>query len=104
MANKLVKLFDPQQSSTSGTNLSHLMDWNRCVLFQKDTTETLSCPADYTRNIGSGYKTLAYNLSFSQIGCLPKCIDLSCLDDGEGVQPTFKNHKAKWHDSCRLKC
>jgi hypothetical protein len=51
-----------------------------------------------------GYKTLIGNLfSFSQIGCLPKSIDLSRLDDGEGIQSTFQNHKAKWYDSCKLK-
>jgi hypothetical protein len=80
------------------------MDWNKCVLCQEDTTETLSCQADSMRITGSGYKTLADNLlSFNQIGCLPKCIYLSRRSNGEGIQSTFQNHKAKWHDSCRLK-
>ncbi|XP_062605131.1 uncharacterized protein LOC134266937 [Saccostrea cucullata] len=104
MANKLFKLLDPQQPSTSGTDLPYLTDWNKCVLCQEDTAETLSCPADSTRSTGSGYKTLADNLhSFSQIGCLPKSLDMSRLDEGDGIQSTFQNHKAKWHDSCRLK-
>ena len=54
--------------------------------------------------IGSGYQTLADNLlaAFNKIGCLPKTIDLSKLDDGEGFQATFEHRRAMWHDSCRL--
>ena len=97
---KNFKLIDPQQSSTPETNLLCLTDWNQCVLCQKDATEPLSCPADSKRIRGSGYQTLADNLlSFSQIGCLPKDLDVLRLDDGEGIQSTFQNHKAKWHDS-----
>ena len=101
---KYFKLFDPHQPSASGTNLPCLTNWNQCVLCQGDTSEPLSCPADSKRNTGSGYQTLADSLlRFSQIGCLPKSLDMSRLDDGEGLQSTFQSHKAKWHDSCRLK-
>ena len=73
------------------------------MLCQMDTTEPLSCPADSKRKRDSRYQTLAGNLlSFSQIGCLPKDLDVSPLDDGEGIQLTFQNHKTKWHDSRRL--
>jgi hypothetical protein len=102
---KLFKVLDPQQPSTSGTHPQHTTDWNQCVLCQTDTSETLCCPAASKRPTGgSGYKTLANHLlSFSEIGCLPKSIDLSRLDDGEGMQATFEHHGAKWHNSCRLK-
>ncbi|KAJ8372691.1 hypothetical protein AAFF_G00280200 [Aldrovandia affinis] len=44
----------------------------------------LLAPADSKRNTGSGYQTLADSLlNFSQIGCLPKSLDLSRLDDGD---------------------
>jgi hypothetical protein len=74
------------------------------VLCQKDTSEKLCCPAESKRSTGgSGYQTLAHTLlAFSNIGCLPKTIDLSKLDDGEGIQATFEHHRARWHDSCRL--
>ena len=29
-------------------------------------------------------------------------INLSCLDDSESIEATLQQHKAKWHDSCRL--
>ena len=41
-------------------------------------------------------------VSFSRIGCLPKTNDLSCLNDSDGIEATLQQHKAKWHDSCRL--
>ena len=33
---------------------------------------------------------------------LTKTIDLSRLDDGEGIEATLQQHKAKWHNYCRL--
>ena len=61
----------------------------------------LSCRFQAKR--GSGYQTLADNLlSFSQIGCLRKDLDVSHLDDGDGIQSPFQKHKVKWHDSWRL--
>ena len=81
------------------------MDWNLCVLCQVDTYESLSCPADSKRDKkGSGYKTTAENLlAFEKLDWLPRTISLSRLDKGEGIEASFQNHKAKWHDSCRLK-
>ena len=79
-----------------------------CLLSHKmasDTSEILSCPADSKRiTKGAGYKTVAKNLqAFDKIGCLPKTINLSRLNGGEGIEASFQQHKAKWHDSCRLK-
>ena len=34
-------------------------------------------------------------LTFSKIGCLPKTIDISKLDDGEGFQATVEHHRAR---------
>ena len=80
-------------------------DWNKCVFCQADTAEVLRCPVESKRSInqGAGYKTVADLLmKFSQIGCLPPSINISRLDDGEGIAATLYRHKAKWHDSCRL--
>ena len=67
--------------------------------------EPLYCPDDSKRSTGrSGYKTLADNLlRFSEIDGLPKSLDMSRLDDVEGIESTFQHHRAKWHDSFRLK-
>ena len=52
---------------------------------------------------GASYSTIADHLrGFRAIGYLPKRLDLSRLDDGEGVEATLKKHKARWHYSCRL--
>ena len=62
-------------------------------------------PSESTRDKqGAGYTTIAdLLLDFSKIGCLPRSLNLSRLDDGEGIEATLKQNKAKWHDSCRLR-
>ena len=42
-------------------------------------------------------------LGFEKLGCLPREISLSQLHEGEGIEASFRQHKAKWHESCRLK-
>ena len=47
--------------------------------------------------------TLAENLeAFDRISCLPGTLKLSRLDEGQGIEATFRLHKAKWQDSCKL--
>ena len=41
-------------------------------------------------------------MGYNRVGCLPKTINLSRLDDGVGIEAIFRQHKAKWHDSCKL--
>ena len=97
---------DPLQPATEASDTSCLtVDWNKCILCQTDTSEILSCPADSKRiTKGAGYKTVAENLqAIEKIGCLPKTINLSRLNEGERIEASFQQHKAKWHDSCRLK-
>lgn len=97
---------DPLQPATEASDTSCLqVDWNKCILCQTDTSEILSCPADSKRiTKGAGYKTVAENLqAFEKIGSLPKAIYLCRLNEGEGIEASFQQHKAKWHDSCRLK-
>lgn len=53
---------------------------------------------------GTGYKTISdLIVEFSNAGYLPKTINLSRLDDGGGVEATLVQHKARFHESCRLK-
>ncbi|KAG0727809.1 hypothetical protein GWK47_033858 [Chionoecetes opilio] len=99
---KVYKVVDPLQPGTSTQGLE--TDWSKCVLCQEDTSEVLHCPAESTRATqGAGYKTIAELLvGFDRIGCLPTSINLSRLDDGNGIEETLQRHNAKWHDSCRL--
>lgn len=94
-----VELNEPMSSS----ELPHT-DWSKCIICQEDTDEVLKCPSYSKRDTsGAGYKTLAENLTaFDKIDCLPKTLNLSQLDEGEGIEETFRLHNAKFHDSCRL--
>ena len=98
---KVYKMVD--QPGTSNV-LCLTTNWNKCVLCQEDTPEVLRCPASSKRDAeGVGYKTIADNIKgFGKVGCLPKAINLSRLDDGVGIETTFRQHQAKCHDSCRL--
>ena len=64
----------------------------------------LRCPASSKRDAeGVGYKTIADNIKgFDKVGCLPKTINLSRLDDGVGIEVTFRQHQAKWHASLSI--
>lgn len=42
-------------------------------------------------------------MRFSNAGCLPRTINLARLDDAGGVEATLVRHKARFHESCRLK-
>ena len=99
----MAKVFKVVITDGSGQSDMHLLnhDWKKCALCQKITTEKLACPGNSTE--GAGYKTMAENLVvFDRTGCLPSVLQLSRLDEGHGIEATFRLHQAKWHDSCRL--
>ena len=78
-------------------------DWTKCAICQQNKVEPLRCPADSKRScdVGSGYKTLAGNITkFRDLDCMPIRVDLSRLDEGEGLENTFVRWKARWHKSC----
>ena len=79
-------------------------DWNLCVVCQGSKAETLQCPVETKRSdVGAGYKTLAENIQqFNQLGCMPVQINLSRLDEGDGIESTFLRYKARWHKGCYL--
>ena len=82
-------------------------DWAQCVICQKNTEETLQCPAESKRtDVGAGYKTLADNIvRFRQLECMPLAINLERLDEGNGIEETFLSQRARWHTckSCNVK-
>ena len=75
-----------------------------CHICQSDKNESLRCPAESIAksNIGAGYNTLARNITeLSNLGCLPNDFDsLSRLDEGDGLEETFSQRRARWHLSC----
>ena len=103
---KNFQLVNIQQSGPSKEALLKT-DWNKCLLCQETTSESLQCPANSNRcdvGPGQGYSTLScYIHRFSELDELPMPIDLSRLDEGNGIEATLLEHKAKWHKSCRTK-
>ncbi len=89
---KRYKVVNPLQS---GTSTEFLTDWSKCIFCQEDLSEKLHCPAESRRNtMGAGYKTTSDLLmDFSRTGCLPKTMDLSRLDDGNGIEAAFNSIK-----------
>lgn len=41
-------------------------------------------------------------MGFCSIGYLPRTMNLSRIDEGEGIEATVQQRKARFHDSCRL--
>lgn len=80
-------------------------DWKLCVFCQKKVRgEKSQCPANAKQQTqGSTYVTLAKNLvEFHELGRLPPGL-FKRLDEGDGVEETFKKRKASFHLSCRSK-
>ena len=85
-------------------DVSTCIDWSKCVLCQEATTEALQSPNNSTRSDidpGAGYHTLANNiLRFNEINSLPDTIDITKLDDGNGIASTLMKWSAQWHKTC----
>jgi hypothetical protein len=90
--------------SSSGVNRQSTVNWQRCIICQKDGNEQLQCPADSKRSdLGAGYQLFADILpKFRAIGALPPRMDIADFDEGSGICATLYEHKAKWHKTCRL--
>jgi hypothetical protein len=102
-AKKVYKVVDPQNPNTSSPQVVTDTDWDKCMFCQKTISDAiLHCPGKSKSS--AGYKTVAAHLlAFQEIGCLPENLQLSRLDDGEGIEKTLQKHNGKWHDTCRLK-
>lgn len=85
---KIYKMMDPTQPSTS--NHGEQTHLSMYVLCQENTSEVLYCPAESKHNTqGAGYKTIADLLEgFNRADCLPRTINLSWCNDGEGIEAT----------------
>lgn len=48
-------------------------------------------------------KTLSENVErFNKLGCMPRNVNLSRIDEGDGLENTLFPRKARWHESCFL--
>lgn len=80
------------------------MDWDLCVVCQKETKESLSCPQSTTKyNPIDVYKDFISNVQeFLELDALP--VNVSFIEfDYVGQAETFMAHKASWHRSCHQK-
>jgi len=73
-------------------------NWDICALCQ-ELGGTLINPS------ATGYATLATNLSaFHELNNVPLNINVSRLDDGDGMEKMLTKHEAKWHKKCYVLC
>ena len=86
----------------SRPNCSLKTDWTHCVICQEKNNEPLQCPANSKHSdVGAGYKTLACNIQkLANLGYMPVEINISRLDEGDGIEETFSRCTARWHRSC----
>ncbi|MES9882849.1 MAG: hypothetical protein ABW185_18430 [Sedimenticola sp.] len=72
---------------------------------QEDTGENLKCPAEYSDRFQAvAYTSIAETLpEFKNLGCLPRKMNLDRMDEGDGIERTLSNRKAKFHKACNLK-
>ena len=75
------------------------------MLCQEVKKELLTCPAKSRRKQESdGYTTMGKLLEeFNEIGLLPRCLDMDTFQSTGGIEETFRENQAKWHDSCCLR-
>jgi hypothetical protein len=79
------------------------LNWDRCVICQRDTAELLKCPLQSPGT--SGDKTDAYTSfltnveQFRATGALPAELYFG----SDETVDNFASHSASWHKSCHLK-
>ena len=65
---------------------------------QRVKSEGLNCPNSDRGTGTADYKTFVNNLAgFNEIGWLPMSINLSQLDEGDGIEATFRKRNVTWH-------
>lgn len=99
MATKKIKL-----DSASDVVLPET-DWTLCALCQKRSSELLRDPSQSKdAHQSRAYDTIAEHIQeLHSLGALPMDINLSRLDDGQGIAATLSQHNAKWHKTCHMK-
>ena len=68
------------------------IDWTLCCLCQSVTSDNLICPANSRKSdVGAGYKNIGDNLDeFQQIGKQPYPVNISLLDEADGISQTLE--------------
>ena len=87
-------------------NAPSLINWDKCIICQKNTSrKNLICPGRSRKNdSGKGYSTFVSNVeSFNEINDPSSHFDLTTLDEGNGALQSLLKNNGKWHDSCRSK-
>ena len=79
------------------------IDWDRCIICQKITKETLKCPLQSpgtSRDKTKAYETFLDNVTqFRELNLLPTEVFFERNETAEN----FAAHSASWHKSCHLK-
>ncbi len=82
------------------------MDWNKCILCQKDTVTHLLDPSKNKNANVCGYSKLVENIKAFQNNDVPFpnnfLVYFNELTEGDGLLSNLKNGKAKWHKNCSL--
>ena len=87
---KKCKLIEDETLSSSKSTPEPI-HWTLCALCQETSDATFQCPALSTRSDkGTGYDNLAGNLR--EIGKNPVDVDISRLDEGDGIEKTLAKH------------
>ena len=88
----------------SKTEILAQVDWDKCVLCQKVTTDKLRCPFDSMQNEAeSWYDSFCRSIQKSrELGCMPFETPLLTLDlNREELSQLFRDNRAKWHKLCK---
>ena len=100
----LFSVLPEQFMSFCSSSLHNDMNWEKCIICQKETNESPQCPANSKRkNFGAGYSSFPTNLkAYQDLGIvLPALVNIPFLDQGKGIEQTPIDNKAIRHKSCR---
>lgn len=78
------------------------MNWDHCIVCQKNTNESLQCPANSKRkDTGAGYSSFINDVKeFQKIGVVVS-LKIDCQEEDEKIKEVLTENKASWHKSCR---
>ncbi len=105
MAKRFILLNLKQSSTSKQPKPAIITKWELCILCQTETPgESLQCPFISAKGpIGGGHASLAEDLlRFQDLQHMPKNYQVERLDDGDGVEATFRTHRAQLHTKYRL--
>ena len=79
------------------------MDWNKCIICQKSSQESLQCPGNSKRkDIGAGYVSFARLLEeFKSFGVKVTYCEIELSNTNQQLEHVLLENKACWHKSCR---